>query len=94
MSRKIYTKYKDVVEYLGFKQLDVYRVESEGRTVDIIRIMDPMTGKVGVVNLGAAREALSMSEFLENVVKGAEEAGLPVNERRVATLKERFSNKP
>ncbi len=91
MSRKIYTRYKEVVEYLGFKQLDVYRVESEGKTVDIIRIMDPMTGKVGVVNLGAARETLSMKEFLEKIVKGAEEAGLPVNERRIAILRERFS---
>ena len=91
MSRKVYTRYRDIVEYLGYKQLDVYRVMEDGKTIDIIRIMDPMTGKVGVVNLNAPRESLSYTEFLELVIEGAKKAGLPLNERRIALLREKLA---
>ncbi len=90
MTRKVYTQYKNIVEYLGYKQLDVYRIVRDGKTVDIIRLMDPMSGQVGVIDLDAPREALSYREFLEKVIEGLEKAGLPVNERRVAALREKY----
>ena len=90
MTRKVYTQYKNIVEYLGYKQLDVYRIVRDGKTVDIIRLMDPMSGQVGVIDLDAPREALSYREFLEKVIEGLEKAGLPVNERRVIALREKY----
>jgi len=90
MSRRVYTRYKAIVEYLGYKQLDVYRVMEGKKTVDIVRLMDPMSGKAAVINLGAPRESLSYWEFLERIINGAKSAGLPLNERRIQELREKF----
>ena len=90
MSRKVYTRYKDIIEYLGYRQLDVYRVERDNRVIDIIRIMDPMTGRIAVIDLNAPRESLSYLDFLEIIINGAKKYNLPLNERRIAILRERF----
>lgn len=90
MSRRVYTRYKAIVEYLGYKQLDVYRVAEDKKAVDIVRLMDPMSGKTAIINLGAPRESLSYREFLERIIEGVEKAGLPLNERRVQELRDRF----
>jgi hypothetical protein len=81
MGRKLYTKYKRLIEAVGLKQLDVYRVVRDGKTVDIVRLYDPASGKVAVVDLGTTRESLGLSEYLEKVVDALKKQGITVNER-------------
>lgn len=96
MSRGVvYTKYRYIVEMLGYKQVDVYRVPriEDGKKVgfkDVIRIMEPMSGKMAVIDLGVTRESLSLLEFMEKIVEGAGKAGLPVFERNVQVLREKL----
>ena len=96
MSRGVvYTKYRYIVEMLGYKQVDVYRVPrvEDGKKVgfkDVIRIMEPMSGKVAVIDLEVTRESLSLLEFMEKIVEGAGKAGLPVFERNVQVLREKL----
>ncbi len=96
MSRGVvYTKYRYIVEMLGYKQVDVYRVPrtEDGKKVgfkDVVRIMEPMSGKIAVIDLGVTRESLSLLEFMEKIVDGAGKAGLPVFERNVQVLREKL----
>ncbi len=88
-SRKIYMKYKVIVHSLGLKQVDVYRVRDDNVTKDIVRVVDPLSNKVAVVDLGTVREALSFTEFLERLLEGLKKAGVQVSERRVAAAREK-----
>jgi len=86
------TLYKKIIEELGLRQLDVYRVRDEkaGGFKDIIRVFDPATSKVYLVDLGKIREAVKPVEFLEAVIKASEGAGVRLPERIVARLREKF----
>ena len=74
-------RYKRLVESLGLRVLDFYRVSEGGRQKDVVRILDYASGKVVLVDLGAPREALAYREFLEAVLKGLKAAGVEVSER-------------
>ena len=88
---RVYSKYRMIVTALGLKELDVYRVRrGDKRVVDILRVMDPATGKVALVNLEAPRESLSLEEFLDRLVKKLEEAGMPVSERVLERVKSKL----
>ncbi len=87
---RIYTKYKNVIEELGLKQLDVYRVIKDGKITDVLRIQDPMSSKILLFDLGAPREALSLLEFLERLRRALVESGIEVSERRLQLLREKL----
>ncbi|MDP8003407.1 MAG: hypothetical protein ACP5I6_08030 [Caldisphaera sp.] len=81
-SNKIYTKYKTLVEMLNLRQLDVYRIKNnDGKTMEIIRVLDPVTRKVVNVNLNAVRESLNYVEFLNKIKEGLSAGGVNINER-------------
>ena len=63
MTRRMYTKYKRVLEELKLKQLDVYRV----RDRDILRIMLP-DGSVRLVELPRRREEMTVDEFKKHIL--------------------------
>ncbi|GBF08813.1 hypothetical protein apy_05380 [Aeropyrum pernix] len=86
-SRKVLNKYKMLVESLGLKQLDVYRVVREGKPVDVIRIQDPASGKTALVDLGTTRESLTLQEFAERLLKALGESGITVSERLLLRLR-------
>ena len=90
MSRKIYTKYKRVVEAIGLKQLDVYRVVRDGRVIDIVRIYDPASGRVAVIDLGTTRESLDLKDYLSRVVEELRRQGITVNERMLERVMARL----
>ena len=92
---RIYTPYKKVIETLGLIQLDVYRVVDEEKKTpkDILRIYSPNPVKVVIVDLGAPREALSLSEFLEKIVAALEENRIPVPERILKKLRQELAKK-
>jgi len=66
MARSMYTKYKVIVERMGFRQLDVYRY----RDKDVVRIQRVADGKVFVVELPRHREEMSLEEY-ERVIKSS-----------------------
>jgi len=66
MARSAYTKYKSVIERMGFRQLDVYRY----RDKDVLRIQRIADGRVFVIELPKRRDEMSLEEF-ERVVKSA-----------------------
>lgn len=89
---KTLTLYKRVIEELGLRQLDVYRVADEkGGLKDILRVFDPTTNKVLTIDLGKIREAIKPLEFLDLIVKVATESGIMLPERKVNELREVFS---
>lgn len=89
---KTLTLYKRIVEELGLRQLDVYRVsDGKGGLKDVIRILDPTTNKVFTIDLGRIREAVKPLEFLEALVKASSENGVTLPERKVNELREAFS---
>ena len=75
------TYYKAVVELLGLRQLDVYRQVKGGSVTDVLRLLDPATRKVYMVDLGAPRESLSLEEFAKRVRASLEKQGFRVSER-------------
>ena len=81
-------KYKAIVESLGLRQLDVYRVREGSKEVDVLRVMETTTGKVITINLGATRESLSYTEFFKRVVDELKKNGISVNERIIAKVGE------
>jgi len=83
---RILSKYRFMVEALGLKQLDVYRVKVGSKEVDILRVYDPSTRKIVTVNIGALRESLDQREFLDRLLKSLEEAGVKVSEKRLSRL--------
>lgn len=89
-TRKLLNKYKIFVTALGLEQLDVYRVVKDGKPVDILRILDPSTGKIVMIDLGVSRESLGEEEFLKKLLEELEKNGITVSERILARLRERF----
>ncbi len=86
--------YKRIIEELGLRQLDVYRVPAEkGGFKDVIRLLDPMTNKVALVDLGKLREATDPAEFLEKIIEAATKAEIAIPERKIEQLKEALSSK-
>ncbi len=83
---RLLSKYRFMVEALGLRQLDVYRVREGGREVDILRVYDPSTRKVVVVNLGALRESLDPREFLDRLLKSLEKAGVRVSDKKLSKI--------
>jgi hypothetical protein len=81
-------KYKAVIESLGLRQLDVYRIKEGSREVDKIRVKDMTTGKVLTINLGTVREALSYSEFLKRVLDELQKNGISPSERIISKVSE------
>ena len=59
-----YKKYKEALEKIGLKQLDVYRYKDR----DVLRLQRVQDGKVFIVELPKHREEMSIEEFL-NIVK-------------------------
>lgn len=91
---KTLTLYKRIIEELGLKQLDVYRVPDEkGGLKDVLRVFDPATSKVLIIDLGKIREAAEPLQFLEVIVKAASESGVLLPERKVGELRDYFSKK-
>lgn len=88
VSRAVYHKYKRLIEALGLRQLDVYRIRdnSTSKLKDIVRASDPSSGRVVVVDLGTVRESLSYQEFLAKVLDGIKKAGIPLPDRLVANV--------
>ena len=88
----VLARYKRLVEALGVRILDIYRVAGEdGRQKDVVRILDYATGKVVLVDLEAAREALKFREYVEKIVEALRDAGIQVNERIAARVLEEAS---
>ncbi len=81
MAKGTYTVYKALLELLGLRQLDVYRVHSRGSPSDVIRVVEPSSRKVFEVQLGTTRESLSYEEFLAKVKEAAEKQGVRVSDR-------------
>ena len=86
VSRAVYHRYRRLVEALGLRQVDVYRVVSDGRLKDVVRVADISSGKVFVVDLGTVRESLGFKEFLERVLDGARKAGIHLPDKLVASV--------
>ncbi len=65
MARSKFTKYRDAIEKMGFRQLDVYRY----RDKEVLRLLRISDGKVFIVELPRPRDQMSIDEFLEYVKK-------------------------
>ncbi len=63
MTRKVYTKYRRVLEELKLKQLDVYRFKDR----DVLRVMLP-DGSVELVELPRKREEMTLEEFKKHIL--------------------------
>jgi len=87
---RLLTLYKAAIEELGLRQLDVYRVEKDGKLVDIIRIFDPGTIKVILVELPGIREAVSPKDYIDILLKALDEAGIQYPERKANQLRDIF----
>jgi len=61
-----FTKYRQVVEKLGAKQLDVYRYKDR----EVLRVMRLRDRKIILVELPKKRDDLSLDEF-EKIVREA-----------------------
>jgi len=63
MATSKFTKYRQVVEKLGAKQLDVYRYKDR----EILRVMKLRDRKIILVELPKKRDDLSLDEFEKTV---------------------------
>ncbi len=81
MAKGAYTVYKALLELIGLRQVDVYRVHTKGSPSDVLRVLEPSTRKVFEVDLGTTRESLSYEEFLGKVREAAEKAGVKISDR-------------
>ncbi|MGC9071100.1 MAG: hypothetical protein ACP5HK_00150 [Acidilobus sp.] len=81
MARGAYTVYKALVELLGLRQVDVYRVHTRGSPSDILRVLEPSSRRVFEVNLNTTRESLSYEEFLSRIREAAEKEGVRISDR-------------
>jgi len=61
-----FTKYRQVIEKLGAKQLDVYRYKDR----EVLRVMRLRDRKIIVIELPKKRDDLSLDEF-EKIVREA-----------------------
>jgi hypothetical protein len=59
-----YKKYKEVLEKLGLRQLDVYRYKER----DVVRAMRVQDSKILLIELPKHREEMSLEEFT-NLIK-------------------------
>lgn len=91
-SRRVYSAYKRLVEDLGLKQLDVYRGARGGKVSDKVRIYDPSSGKVALIDMGGPRESFSPKEFVERLVQRLKESGITVSERSLKRVLERLES--
>jgi len=66
MARSHYTKYKSVIEKMGFRQLDVYQYNNK----EVLRIQRISDGKVFVIELPRKRNEMSLEEF-EKYIRNA-----------------------
>jgi hypothetical protein len=55
-----YKKYKEALERMGLKQLDVYRYKDK----DVVRAIRIQDGKVFLIELPKHREEMSVEEFV------------------------------
>jgi hypothetical protein len=55
-----YKKYKEALERMGLKQLDVYRYKDK----DVVRVIRIQDGKVFLIELPKHREEMSVEEFV------------------------------
>ncbi|MEM2628634.1 MAG: hypothetical protein QXG74_01990 [Acidilobaceae archaeon] len=90
---KVHTKYKTIVEMLGLKQLDVYRVREGSRDVDIVRLYDPATRKIIVINLGSVRESISLGDYLAKVLEASSKHGVRISDKKLQTVRESIAKK-
>ncbi|MEN2999169.1 MAG: hypothetical protein ABDH61_01120 [Acidilobaceae archaeon] len=81
------TKYKALVETLGLRQVDVYRVVEGGREKEVVRLYDPTGGKVIVVELGTVRESLGLEEYLNKVLEAAGKHGVRVSDKKLQLVR-------
>ncbi len=63
MARSYYTKYKSIVERMGFRQLDVYRYGNR----EVLRLQRLSDGRVFVVELPRRRDEMSLEEFEKHI---------------------------
>jgi len=86
------TLYKAAIEELGLRQLDVYRIvkKDENKMVDVIRIFDPATNKVVLVELPSIREALDPKDYIDILLDSLAKAGVSYPERKAAQLRDLF----
>ncbi len=93
---KILTLYKRAIEELGLRQLDVYRVVAEDEKTkarvekDIVRVFDPATNKVVLIDLGRIREALQPLEYIDAILEALKKNEIPFPERKANELREAF----
>jgi len=59
VARSRYTKYRDIIEKMGFRELDVYRYKDR----DVLRIQRLTDGKVFVIELPKHRDEMTLEEF-------------------------------
>lgn len=90
---KVFRKYKEVVEMLGLKHLDVYRKIEGGRPADTVRLYDPVSGKVIVVPLGAARESLTLEEYLNRALEAASQQGIKISDKKLQMVRASISQR-
>ena len=89
----LYTKYRRIIEMLNLRQLDVYRVtHDKAGAKDLLRIMDPSSGKIVIVDLETTREALTFGEFLERLVYKLKEQGITLDDRLVERIRRAIEN--
>ncbi|MCX8195874.1 MAG: hypothetical protein N3F67_02180 [Acidilobaceae archaeon] len=81
------SKYRSLVEALGLRQVDVYRVRRGEREQELVRLYDPASGKVILVDLGTVRESLSLEEYLDRVLEAAGKHGIRVSDKRLQTVR-------
>ncbi len=79
-------KYRAIIESLGFKELDVYRVKKGSKEVDIIRAMELSTGKIVTIDLGTLRESLDYTEFYKKVIDELKKNGITLSERIISRV--------
>ena len=58
-----YKKYKEALEKLGLRQLDVYRYKDK----DVLRVQRIQDGKVLLVELPRRRDEISLDEYINYV---------------------------
>jgi len=59
-----YRKYKEALEKIGLKQLDVYRYKDK----DVLRVQRVQDGKVFLIDLPRHRNEMSLEEYI-NFIK-------------------------
>lgn len=90
---KVFHKYKEIVEALGLRHLDVYRTLEGGRPVDTLRLYDPATGKVIMASLGGIRESLSPEDYLNKLLEALSKEGIKISDKKLQTVRASISKR-